>query len=214
MTPDERIWVLDTELNGSNPGEIIELAAVEMVGTVLTGRYRQWRFRPREEVDRRATRIHGITNRDLRHCPRIEACADELRAILADHAIAGHAVSVELDALQRALPGWNPVRAYDTLRMSRRAYPDLQRHRLSAMGEHLGLDAMAERLTSGGRAHSAFYDALLCGLVMRHVLEDLDGDGRKAMLLHADVVESRRQNALRAARRAARADLRRRARTG
>lgn len=212
LDDDERIWVLDTELNGRVPGEIIELAAVEMIGTVLTGRYRQWRFRPVESVDRHATRIHGITDADLRYCPRIADCAEEIRRMLAGHAIAGHAVNVEVDALQRVLPGWEPPRAYDTLRMSRRAHPDIARHRLSAMGEHLGLDAMATRLTSGMKAHSAFYDALLCGLIMRHMLEPLDPQGRRAMLRHCDIMTTRREKARREALRAAKAELRRRMR--
>lgn len=189
---DERIWVLDTEGNGQHPSEIIELAAVEMIGMVITGRYRQWRFRPRLPIHHRATRIHGITDRDLRGCGRIEDHADEIRAMLDDHAIAGHAVHVELDGLQRALPGWRPRRAYDTLRIVRKAYPDLARHRLSSMGDHLGLSDMAARLTSGRTAHSAFYDALLCGMVLRHVVDPLVGEERSQMLDHAEIVRIRR----------------------
>jgi DNA polymerase-3 subunit epsilon len=208
----ERIWVLDTELNGEHPGEIIELAAVEMVGLVLTGRYRQWRFRPILPVTHHATRVHGITNRDLARCARFAEHEDEIRTILSDHAIAGHAVHVEVDALRRVMPDWTPVRAYDTLRMSRKAHPDLERHRLSAMGDHLGLSAMAARL-SGGKAHSAFYDALLCGLILRHIVDPLDDVEGPLMLRHAEIMRIRRENAAREAARAARKALRRTLRT-
>lgn len=208
MELDERIWVLDTEANGENPGEIIELAAVEMEGLVLTGRYRQWRFRPKEPVNYRATRVHGITNRDLAGCPPIEAHLDEIRAILADHAIAGHAVHVELNALQRVMPDWRPRKAYDTLRMVRRAFPDLERHRLSHMGDHLNLSGMAVRIT-GRKAHSAFYDAVLCGLILRHVADPLQDRERGALLEHSEIMAIRRQKEALAARQAAKAALRR-----
>ena len=208
MDAGERVWILDTESNGENPGEIVELAAVEMVGLVLTGRYREWRFRPRQPVHYRATRVHGITDRALVHCPRIEERAHEIRTLLGTHAIAGHAVHVEVAALQRVLPGWEPPRAYDTLRMSRRAFPDLTRHRLSAMGDHLDLSVMAARLSSK-KAHSAFYDALLCGLILRHMVDPLDVAARTAMLEHAEIMGFRRERDRRQALKAAKADLRR-----
>lgn len=208
MEESERVWILDTELNGAHPGEIIELAAVEMVDLVITGRYRQWRFKPKEPVNYHATRVHGITNRDLARCPSIHEHVDEIRTMLGDLPIAGHAVHVELAALQRVLHGWKPTKAYDTLRMVRRAYPDLERHRLSSVGDHLGLSEIAGRLTKA-KAHSAFYDALLCGLIMRHVVEDMDEPGRHEMLTHAEIMAHRRAKEIQAGLRAEKARLKR-----
>lgn len=208
MTNDERVWILDTESNGSQPGEIIELAAVEMIGLKITGNYHQWRFKPRIPVDYHATRIHGITNRDLSSCPRIEERADDIMAVLEDHPIAGHAVHVEINALQRSLPQWNPSKAYDTLRIVRRVYPDLERHRLEAMGDHLGLSAPAARM-SGKQAHSAFYDALLCGLILRKVVHPLCTEERTKLMTHCDIIPFRREREQRAAAREDKARLRR-----
>lgn len=188
----ERIWAIDTESNGRHPGEIIEIAAVEIDGLVITGRYRQWRFRPRGTITHHATLVHGIRDRDLRGCRRIEEGIGEIRDLIGDDAIAGHAVNVELDAVGRSIADWRPVRAYDTLRIVRRALPDLERHRLASVGEHLGLSGIAARIT-GARAHSALYDALLCALLLRHVVEPLDAAARNTMLEHADVVASRRR---------------------
>lgn len=208
MTHDERIWVLDTESNGEHPGEIIELAAVEMIGLKLTGRYREWRFRPRTPVHYRATRVHGITDRDLRHCPRIEQHIPEIRALLGSHAIAGHAVHVEVAALQRVMPDWAPSKAYDTLRLVRKVYPDLERHRLSSMGDHLDLSRAAGRMTSN-KAHSAFYDAVLCGLILRNIMEPLDAGARTAMAAHFDTVAIGGEKQARANARAAVKEARR-----
>lgn len=204
----EKTWILDIEANGAHPGEIIELAAVEMDGLVLTGRYREWRFRPIQPVIAHATRVHGITNKHLRYSPRITEHVDEIAEMLTGHAIAGHAVHVELNALQRVLPNWSPPKAYDTLRIVRQALPDLDRHRLTSVGEHLGLNHMAARLT-GKKAHSALYDALLCGLIMRRIVHPLDADERKRILDHAEIMEIRRKRALNDERKAAKAALRR-----
>lgn len=205
---DERIWVIDTEGNGEHPGEIIELALVEMVGLEITGRHHQWRFRPRTRVHYRATRVHGITNQDLRHCPRIERHVDEIRGILGTTAIAGHAVHVDLAALQRVLPGWEPCRAYDTLRIARRIFPDLERHRLSSVGDHLAVSDQAARLTKA-KAHSAFYDAVLCGLVIRHGLHPYDPQQRSDLMVHAEILAFRRERERGNARKAEKAALRR-----
>jgi len=210
---DERVWILDTEANGEHPGEIIELAAVEMVGLTLTGRHHEWRFRPRQGVNQSATRVHGITDRDLRQCPRIEAHLPEIRELLGDHAIAGHAVHVELGALQRVLPDWEPVRAYDTLRMARRALPDLERHRLQSVGDHLSLSRAAAKVT-GRRVHSALYDAMLCGMILRHLADPLDEAELAAMVKHAEIMAIRRERARQEQRKAVRAAIRQRYRTG
>lgn len=212
MHDDERVWILDTEGNGEHPGEIIELAAVEMVGLAFTGRVHQWRFRPYEPVHQRATMVHGITDRHLRDCPRIDAHIPEIRDLLGDHAIAGHAVHVELAALQRVIPDWEPRRAYDTLRLARRALPDIERHRLQSVGDHLGLSDLAARAT-GRRVHSALYDAMLCAMILRHLLDPLEGDERQRMVVHAEIMAIRRARARDAERKAVRAAIRQRYRT-
>ena len=203
------MWVLDTEGNGQNPGEIIELAAVEMIDLTVTGRIHQWRFRPRQQIHYSATRVHGITNDDLASCPPIEEHLDEIFEVLGERAVAGHAVHVEVNALQRVRPGWEPPNAYDTLRMARRAYPELARHRLSSVGDHLGLSATAARITRR-RAHSALYDALLCGLIMRHVVIEAGDEGGMAMLDHGEIMAFRRERREREARKAAKVEMRRR----
>lgn len=203
-----RIWVLDTEGNGSQPGEIIELAAVEMIGLAPTGKYHQWRFKPKIPVSYSATRVHGITNRDLSRCPPIEDHLDEIRSVVQDTPIAGHAVHVEINAIQQVMPDWEPPHAFDTLRMARRAFPELSRHRLGAIGDHLDLSAAAERMT-GRKAHSALYDALLTALVLRTIAMPLGRTEQAAMAKHCEVMASRRQSAIDKAKQAAKNELKR-----
>lgn len=203
--PDGRIWLIDTEGNGANPSEIIELGIAEMVDLKLTGLRRTWRFRPVKRVNWYATRVHGIRDADLKTAPRIGDCLGEIAALIGTDPIAGHAIQIEMTALQRVMPKWRPIRAYDTLRMSKWAHPDIARHRLSAMGDHLGVSGEAAAIT-GEEPHSAIYDAVLSGLVLARLVEALDDRDASRMLHDAEIIglqraveERRRQSAERKA---------------
>lgn len=194
---DDPIWFVDTEGNGRNPGEIIELAAAEMVGWVFTGRHHSWRFRPQETIHQRATQVHGMVDEDVRNCPRIEDVLPEIRQVLGNHAIGGHAVKVEITGLRRVMPDWNPSRAYDTLRLARDAFPTWERHRLSHVGDRLGLSDAAAGMT-GGSPHSALYDAVLSGLVMQSITKDLDAGKREDVLDRCEIIGLHRKAEMRA----------------
>lgn len=213
---DGRIWVIDTEGNGANPSEIIELGIAEMVDLKLTGLRRTWRFRPVERVTWYATRVHGITNADLKGAPRIADCAHEIAAMIGTDPVAGHAIQNEMTTLGRVMPGWEPVRAFDTLRMSKWAHPDLQRHRLSAMGDHLDLSREAAEITAAA-PHSAIYDAVLSGLLLARLVADANSRAL-AMLRDAEIIGLRRavreRQRLAAERKALRRALRRAAVAG
>lgn len=204
----ERIWLIDTEGNGGHPSEIIELGLAEMVDLELTGLTYSWRFRPQIPVDRYATRVHGITDADLEHCPRITECIGEIAALIGTEAIAGHAVHVEMDALQRVMPLWQPIRAYDTLKIARRLHPDLERHRLSVMGDHLGVSGKAAEVT-GGAPHCALYDAVLSGMILTRMISTMSEAERVECLYHSEIIEMRRKAEERRQRAVARKLIRR-----
>lgn len=206
---EPRVWILDVEGNGRNPGEIVELSAVEMIGWSLTGVGRTWRFRPRESVEWYATRVHGISNADLADCPRIEERADEILGLIGDDPIAGHSVDVELDFLGRALPRWRPAKAYDTLRMAKATVRDAPRYKLTAIGDHLGLTDAAKAAT-GREAHSAHFDAVLCGLLLGRLVKMTDHARLDHLLAQCDLVELRTQSERRRHEREARREAQRR----
>jgi len=207
----DRIWIIDTEGNGAQPCEIIEVAMVEMVDLRLTGRACRQRFRPKNPVTWHAKQVHGISNKDLEGCRPIEDYLGSIRKLITDEPIAGHAVHVELGLLSSCMEDWSPRLAYDTLRMVRRAYPDLERHKLHIIGEHMGLTAKAGQITRG-KPHSAYYDAVLAGLVIETLTAPLGVEERLDLLAHAEVMEQRRRNAQKAAQKAQKAQMRRRVR--
>ncbi|WP_273054618.1 MULTISPECIES: 3'-5' exonuclease [Hyphomonas] len=168
----ERIWAVDVEGNGGSPPEIVEVAIVELKDLELTGRSFSWRVKPIEPIKPAVTRIHGITNEDVASAPSIEDIEDGVRTWIDDLPIVGHNVKVEVDALTRAFPEWSPVAAYDTLALARSLHPELESHALGKLGGHFNLIGRAADI-SGGSDHEAGYDAVLCALLLKALLESI-----------------------------------------
>lgn len=165
---DGRRWFLDTEGNGQKVGEVIELGIVETIDLVPTGVMHSWLIRPKQRIDWKASRVHGIHDRDLVDMPTMEQVADEILSILGEVPIGGQAVHGDLDILTRSLPGWRPTSAIDTYGMAKSLLPDLESYKLSRMTEQLGLQARI-RAAAGGRAHCALNDAMACAVLVQEM---------------------------------------------
>lgn len=185
----EKMWAVDVEGSGKSPPEIVELAIAEMEGLTLTGRSKHWRFRPKNGISPIAARIHGIWDEDVADAPDLEDVVDDVLLWLEDKAIVGHNVKVEVDILSQVLEGWEPLAAYDTLKIARRLLPAEEKHGLEHLGSKLGLSRQAGEIT-GGKAHSAPFDAVLSALLLDHMLRDRAEDDRRAILADADILGS------------------------
>ncbi|KMS59870.1 DNA polymerase III subunit epsilon [Novosphingobium barchaimii LL02] len=183
----EIMWAIDVEGSGKSPPEIVELAIAEMDGLSLTGRSKHWRFRPKNGISPIAARIHGIWDEDVVDAPDLEDVVDDVLLWLEDKAIVGHNVKVELDILSPALEGWEPAAAYDTLKIARRLLSAEDKHGLGYLGSKLDLSPRAEKIT-GGKAHSAPFDAVLSALLLDHMLRDRTEEDQRAILADADIL--------------------------
>jgi len=186
---NDRMWAVDVEGSGKSPPEIVELAIAEMEGLVLTGRNKHWRFKPKNGISPIAARIHGIWDDDVADAPELEDVVDDVLLWLEDKPIVGHNVKVEVDILTQALEGWEPAAAYDTLKIARRLLPAEEKHGLEYLGSKLGLSSEAGKIT-GGKAHSAPFDAVLSALLLDHMLRDRTEVDRRAILADADILGS------------------------
>ena len=85
--------VFDTETTGlGREAEIVEIAAVSTEGIVLIDTL----VRPSRPIPAEATRIHGITNRDVATAPTIAELLPELRRIFGGNPVASY--NLEFDA--------------------------------------------------------------------------------------------------------------------
>ncbi|MFD7445416.1 exonuclease domain-containing protein [Streptomyces sp. NPDC059909] len=149
--------VVDVEGNGHQQPDLVELAAVPIVGGVI-GEPVSWLVKPDAPIKYFATRIHGLSNKDVADCPSFEAVKVDVLIALSHPAIVAHNAHVDLGVLQRKLTGWEPPEVFDTLKLARRLVPGLDSYRLGNLVETFSL---AEGLPEDLSPHRATYDALV-----------------------------------------------------
>lgn len=141
--------VLDLETTGLSPewDEIIEIGAIKYAGGVETDRY-QTLVRPEPDEDGRyidqfIEDLTGVTNEMLAEAPEIGEVLPEFAAWLGDLTVVGYNVNFDVNFLydnyQRELGRPLTNDFVDVMRMARKLYPDLPRHRLADMVELFGL---------------------------------------------------------------------------
>jgi DNA polymerase III subunit epsilon len=164
--------VLDTETTGLDPGEghrIVEIACIELVHHVATGRKFHRYVNPERDMPEEALAVHGITADFLANQVPFAAIADELLAFIGSDRLVIHNaefdlafLNAELARLQRDLIGCSFV---DTLGLARVRFP----------GAPASLDALCRRFDidlSDRIEHGAAID---CGLLAAVYLELLGG---------------------------------------
>ncbi|MCW8086502.1 DNA polymerase III subunit epsilon [Sabulicella glaciei] len=154
--------VLDTETTGFEPEEghrVIEIAAIELVNLLPTGRYFHTLVDPQRDVPPESTRVHGFTRADLQGKPLFAAVAQEMLDFLADAPIVAHNAPFDfkhLDAelVRAGLPPLDPARMVDSLVLARERFPGAP-NSLDALCRRFGID-LSERTT-----HNALLDVRL-----------------------------------------------------
>ncbi len=166
-----RFAVVDVETTGLSPRRhrILQVAVVvvDADGQVLD-RWSSY-VRPRwGRLSRLGPRhIHGITHRDLRDAPGIDAVLAELAGHLDGAVLTAHNLPFDIaflrEASRRSGTPLPTSRGLCTLDLSRRLDPDRQlRHRLGDLCERHGVTVV--------RPHDALADADATALVVPHLL--------------------------------------------
>ncbi|GAA1656918.1 hypothetical protein GCM10009765_03030 [Fodinicola feengrottensis] len=149
--------VVDVEGNGQQPPDLVELAAVPIVNGAI-GEPVSWLVLPDEEITHFATRIHGLTNKDLANSPVFDAVKDDVLGALNVDALVAHNAHVDVGVLSRKLDDWQTPEVFDTLKLARRLVPGRDSYRLGRLVESFGL---ADGLPDDLSPHRATYDALV-----------------------------------------------------
>lgn len=158
--------VLDTETTGLDPAtgdRVIEIAAIEIINLLPTGRSFHVLLDPERDVPEDSTRVHGMTAEMLRGKPRFAAIADEMLGFLADSPVIAHNAPFDfgfLDA-ELALAGHPPLdrgRMVDSLAIAKRRFPGMP-NSLDALCRRLGVD------NSMRTSHNALLDVTLLAQV-------------------------------------------------
>lgn len=154
--------VFDTETTGLDPADghrMVEIAGVEMVDQVATGREFHFHFNPERTMPAEAEAVHGLTDDFLADKPLFADMADELLDVLSDATLVAHNAMFDLRFLNFELEraGRKPVasgRIVDTLEMARKRFPGAK-HTLDALCTRFGIDRSIRVV------HGALIDARL-----------------------------------------------------
>jgi DNA polymerase III epsilon subunit family exonuclease len=149
--------VVDVEGNGQQPPEVVELAAVPIIGGVI-GAPSSWLVKPDTSITHFARKVHGITNDAIVDAPAFDAIKPQVAEALAADVLIAHNAHVDVGVLQRKLGEWECPEIFDTLKLARRLLPDAGSYKLGALVEAFKL---AEDLPDGLTPHRATYDALV-----------------------------------------------------
>jgi len=170
--------VLDTETTGLDPTtghRIVEVACLELINHIPTGRSYQSHINPERDVPTDAFAVHGLSIEFLSDKPRFAEIADKLLEFIGDAPLVIHNAEFDVRFLnaefQRlARPPLSSERVVDTLQMARQKFP----------GAPASLDALCRRFAIDNSTRTK-HGALLDIELLADVYLELIG-GRQAGL--------------------------------
>ena len=163
--------VLDTETTGLDPEQghrLVEVAAVELIDHLPTGRSFHSYVNPERDMPEEAFRVHGLSAAFLRDYPLFAEVVDPLLEFLEDSRLVIHNAAFDVRFLNAELTraGREPLpqaRALDTLFLAQRRFP----------GAPNSLDALCRRFAVDNSArtrHGALLDCELLAEVYLHLI--------------------------------------------
>jgi DNA polymerase III subunit epsilon len=157
-----RAVLFDTETTGLEPElghRIIEVAALELVNDLPTGRHLHLLIDPERDVPEDATRVHGFTSADLLGRPRFSDIADDLVAFFGEAQLIAHNAAFDFAFLDAELirlgrPKLSATRMIDTLALAKERFPGMP-NSLDALCRRFAIDLSART------KHNALLDCRL-----------------------------------------------------
>ena len=183
-----RSVLFDTETTGVDPlngDRIIEIAALELMRDLPTGRVFHCVIDPERDVPEDATRVHGFTRADLMGKPKFAEVVDSFLEFIGDCPLVAHNAAfdfgfVNAELARVRLPGLANSRMVDTLAIARARFPGLPN----------SLDALCRRFDIDLSARTT-HNALLDCKLLSEVYIELTGGRQHGLTL----VESGREMA-------------------
>lgn len=161
LLPLSDFTVIDLETTGLDPlyDEIIEIGAIRYRAGVEAEVFSSL-VRPEEEIDEFISDLTGITNEMLKDAPPIGEILPAFLAFTGEDTVVGHNVNFDINFIYDAAAALG-LDAFsndylDTMRLSRRLFPEERHHRLKDMVQRFGIDqAVAHRAVDDCRATAA-----------------------------------------------------------
>jgi len=175
-----RSILFDTETTGLDPltgDRVIEVAALELLRDLPTGRHFHALIDPGRDIPEEATRVHGLTRADLAGKPRFADIADAMLDFFGDDPLVAHNAAFDFGFLNAELarlgrPQLAPGRMICTLTLAKARYPGLPN----------SLDALCRRFAIDLSARTT-HNALLDCRLLADVYIELTGGRQRGLSL-------------------------------
>ncbi|NIA71714.1 DNA polymerase III subunit epsilon [Pelagibius litoralis] len=172
--------VLDTETTGLDPAaghRIVEIAGLELLHHVPTGRTFREFINPQRDMPEEAERIHGLSAEFLADKPLFAAIAQPFLDFIGDAKLVIHNAQFDMKFLNAELKAVGLTtlpsdRAIDTVAMARKRFP----------GAQVNLDALCRRFEIDNSART-FHGALLDCELLAEVYLELSGGRQPGLTL-------------------------------
>lgn len=178
-----RSVLFDTETTGLDPAaghRIVEIAALELINELPTGRHFHAEIDPERDIPEEAARIHGLIAARLAGKPRFEAIIDGLLVFLGDGPLIAHNAPFDFGFLNAEFarvsrPALDQVRMIDTLALAKQRFPGMPN----------SLDALCRRFSIDLSARST-HNALLDCRLLAAVYVELTGGRQRGLTLESE----------------------------
>ena len=189
-----RSVLFDTETTGLDPlngDRVIEVAALELMNDLPTGKHFHAMIDPQRDIPADATRIHGFTNGDLAGKPLFAEIARPLADFFADSPLIAHNAPFDFGFLdmefgRTGLPALARDRMIDSLALAKIRFPGMP-NSLDALCRRFDIDLSART------THNALLDCKLLAEVYVELtggrqrglgLAGMDGRGPVTVYVH------------------------------
>jgi DNA polymerase-3 subunit epsilon len=174
--------VLDTETTGLDPSSghrIVEIAGLELLHHLPTGRTFREYINPERDMPEEAERIHGLSADFLKDKPLFAAIAPAFLDFIGDAKLVIHNAAFDMKFLnaelrQVGLDPLVPERAIDSVMLARKRFP----------GAQVSLDALCRRFEIDNSART-FHGALLDCELLAEVYLELCGGRQPGLILES-----------------------------
>jgi DNA polymerase-3 subunit epsilon len=175
-----RAVLFDTETTGLEwvqGHRVIEVAALELINDLPTGRHFHALLDPERDIPEDAIRIHGISNSHVAGKPRFASLAGEMLEFFADGKLIAHNAPFDFGFLNAelariGLPPLSTERMIDTLTLAKTRFPGMPN----------SLDALCRRFAIDLSARTT-HNALLDCRLLAEVYVELTGGRQRGLSL-------------------------------
>jgi DNA polymerase III epsilon subunit family exonuclease len=172
--------VVDVEATGAKtpPNRLIELGAYRIRGGRIVDKFLSL-VNPEIPIPRFVASLTGISNEMVKQAPVFAEVAPQWLDFVSDSVLVAHNAPFDTSFLNheisRVYPGHRMVNPHlCTVRLSRRAFPDLSNHRLETIAQHFAIPiASRHRAGSDALATAEIFIVLLTELEETHGIKDL-----------------------------------------